>query len=149
MPFDPFCGDEVYEEAFLETEHFLAVPNLHPVLPGHVLVVPKRHVAEVTELSGEEMADLRVILGRLLPKLLKAYDTDSYNLAINKGEVAGMSIAHMHIHIVPRHDSDAFQKKELDAFYEGVNKSGAPASNRFKEDIVMLRKLFRYAPAMR
>ncbi len=122
MPYDPFCKGKIYEEVFLETEHFFAVPNLHPILPGHTIVAPKRHVLLITELSGEEMADLGSILGRLLPKLLEEYGTDSYNIVINSGETAGMSVEHMHLHVVPRRGDDVFRKAWADAFQDSLEK---------------------------
>ena|SRR5271157_1355514 len=149
MAYDPFCDSGIYEEVFLETDHFIAVLNIHPILPGHTLVVPKRHVLEITELSGEEMADMGTMLGRLLPKLLKEYGTDSYNMAINTGKIAGMSVAHMHLHVVPRHMSDVFRKEGVDALYEELEKEGRPLARDFKEEIARMRKLFRYEAAKR
>jgi bis(5'-adenosyl)-triphosphatase len=147
MAQDPFCGEGVYEEVFLETGHFLAIPNLHPVLPGHVLIVPKRHVIEITELGADEMADLRLMLERLLPTLLGEYKTDSYNLAINRGRAAGMSIAHLHVHVVPRHPGDAFQKEGLNAFYSTIESESSPLSKDFEGEIERMRRLFKYVPA--
>lgn len=137
------------DEVFLETEHFSAVPNLHPILPGHTLVIPKRHVLEITDLSDGEIADLKLILGRLLPALLKAHGADSYNLSINSGEAAGMSIAHLHVHVVPRHKSDAFQKEGIKAFYSSLENETPPPSRDFAAEVARMRKLFRYAAAGR
>jgi bis(5'-adenosyl)-triphosphatase len=144
MEYDPFCDKEMRWEVFLETEHFFAVPNLHPILPGHVLVVPKRHVKVITELSGTEIADLKQILDLLLPRLLKAHGTDSYNLSINSGSAAGMSIPHLHVHVVPRHKSDAFQKEGIKAFYTSLENETPPASANFEAEVAELRKLFKY-----
>lgn len=146
--YDPFCDIKIYGEVFLETGHFFAIPNLHPVLPGHTLVVPKRHVLGITELRGEEMADLGLILGRLMPKLLEEHDTDSYNMAINSGEIAGMSVSHMHLHVIPRHKSDVFQREGVDALYRSVDKGASPAKD-FEGEVARMRKLFRYAPRAR
>jgi bis(5'-adenosyl)-triphosphatase len=146
---DPFCSAEMLDEVFLETEHFFAVPNLHPVLPGHTLVIPRRHVIGITELSGEEMADLRDILSRLLPVLLKAHGADSYNLSINNGEAAGMSVKHLHVHVVPRHKADSFQKEGLTAFYNSLENETPPASRDFGAEVVRMRKLFGFRPRAR
>jgi bis(5'-adenosyl)-triphosphatase len=144
MAYDPFCGKEMRDEVFLETEHFFAVPNLHPILPGHVLVVPKRHVKGITELGSAEVADLKRILDLLLPRLLEANGTDSYNLSINNGIAAGMSIPHMHVHVVPRHRTDAFQKEGIKAFYTSLENETPQASGNFEAEVAALRKLFKY-----
>jgi bis(5'-adenosyl)-triphosphatase len=148
MAYDPFCDKGIYDEVFLETRLFFAVPNMNPILPGHTLVVPKRHVLGINELSGEEMADFGAMMGRLIPGLLEAHGTDSYNMAINCGEIAGMSVAHMHVHVIPRHRSDVFRRKGVDALYESLDK-GEPLGRAFKEEVAKMRKLFRYEPAAR
>ncbi len=146
MPNDPFCGKGILSEVFLETRHFLAVPNIRPILPGHVVVFPKRHAASLLELDDEEMLDMREMLSRLLPTLLRLYVSGSYNLAVNQGESAGMTIGHLHLHVLPRREGDSFQAAGLRALYTALSKEEGTAlePKGFEAELRRLRKAFRY-----
>ena len=146
MPKDVFCADEIYKQVFFETKNFIAAYNIRPLLPGHSLIISKRHVSSITDLSDGELADLKKMLKLLVPKLLKAYKADSYNLSINSGENAGMTIDHLHIHIVPRSGHDIFHWKIVD-FYRELQKERKGYIADIEKEISRLRKLFRYAPA--
>jgi len=78
-----------------------AFVNLKPLLPGHVLVTPTRCVARLHELSTEEFEDL-VVTAREVQHMLEAhYGVSSAMLGIQDGKVAGQSVPHVHIHIIP------------------------------------------------
>ncbi len=72
-----------------------------PVSPGHVEVVPKRHVESMFDLSDEEMLAVHAML-----KLAKAHIDDAYNLGLNDGRAAGRTIDHCHFHLIPRYEGD-------------------------------------------
>jgi ATP adenylyltransferase len=85
-----------------------AVLNLYPYNPGHLMLVPYRHVADYTELTPAEVADV----ARLTQEAMQAVRTVSaahgFNIGINQGEIAGAGIAaHLHQHVVPRWGGDA------------------------------------------
>jgi len=77
--------------------------NLYPYNPGHLLLFPKRHVVDIRELSDAERADLDTLTRRCLDILDKTHGPAGYNLGFNMGLVAGASIEHLHMHIVPRY----------------------------------------------
>ncbi len=80
--------------------------NRFPYNPGHLLVIPFREVADLTELTSEENADLfrTLTFGELV--LREALRPDGFNVGFNLGSAAGGSIAHLHGHIVPRWAGD-------------------------------------------
>ena len=82
------------------------VLNRYPYNPGHLLAVPFRNVADLTELTAAERADLmdEIILAKDI--LRAAVRPDGFNLGFNLGAAAGGSIAHLHAHIVPRWNGD-------------------------------------------
>ena len=101
----PFC-DKGSSESFLSSENFLAIYNIAPVLPGHSLVVPKRHVESLFMLTDEEVAEF-MLMGRNVAKLLTtALNTDAFDWAIQEKEVAGQTVPHLHMHIMPRKVGD-------------------------------------------
>jgi ATP adenylyltransferase len=77
--------------------------NLYPYNPGHLLLFPKRHVVDIRDLSGAERTDLDVLTRRCLDILDRTHGPAGYNLGYNMGLVAGASIEHLHMHIVPRY----------------------------------------------
>lgn len=85
-----------------------AVLNLYPYSPGHVLVCPYRHVADYTDLTDDEMAEVSKLSQQSMQALRGASAPDGFNLGINQGAVAGAGIAaHLHQHIVPRWAGDS------------------------------------------
>ncbi|MHC1562688.1 HIT family protein [Actinomycetospora sp. C-140] len=85
-----------------------AVLNLHPYNPGHLMVVPYRHVAGLDELDVEESAELVAVTQQALRALRSVAAPHGFNVGINLGHVAGGSLAdHLHQHVVPRWGGDA------------------------------------------
>ena len=90
------------------TRHTFAILNKFPYNNGHLMVVPRRHTAELAALSSEENSELAEML-RVAVRLLgsAAYEAQGYNLGMNLGQVAGAGIAdHLHWHVVPRWNGD-------------------------------------------
>ena len=77
-----------------------------PVSEGHCLVIPKRHVNSIDELSDVELKDLYTVLHQTKILLIETYLPDGFNIGINEGEAAGQTIPHLHIHLIPRYEGD-------------------------------------------
>lgn len=85
-----------------------ALLNLYPYNSGHVLVCPNRHVADYTDLTADEAAELGETTRTAMRALRAAYAPQGFNLGMNLGEVAGAGIAaHLHQHVVPRWRGDS------------------------------------------
>jgi len=84
-----------------------AVLNLYPYNPGHLMLVPFRHVASYDELTGDELAELGALTQRALRALRRTAGAQGFNIGINQGVVGGAGIAaHLHQHVVPRWGGD-------------------------------------------
>ena len=84
-----------------------AVLNLYPYNPGHLMVVPHRHVADVTELSDDESVELSAFTRRAIRAIRGVSPPQGFNVGMNLGAVAGAGIAeHLHQHVVPRWGGD-------------------------------------------
>src|SRR5436305_15294506 len=89
------------------TESCLTILNVYPYAPGHVMVAPVRHVAQLEELSDAEMLDIMRLARRAILAIRRAMTPDGFNTGLNLGKVAGAGIAeHLHLHLVPRWDGD-------------------------------------------
>jgi len=84
-----------------------AVLNLYPYNPGHLMVVPYRHVADYTDLTPEEVLDLAALTQQAMQVIRTVSAAHGFNIGMNQGEVAGAGIAaHLHQHVVPRWTGD-------------------------------------------
>ncbi|HNQ35526.1 MAG TPA: HIT domain-containing protein [bacterium] len=81
--------------------------NRFPYNNGHLMVVPNRHLSDLTELAADEAADLFELARRAVLVLKERLRPEGFNLGLNLGRAAGAGIAsHLHIHIVPRWNGD-------------------------------------------
>ncbi|MBC7475906.1 MAG: HIT domain-containing protein [Candidatus Sericytochromatia bacterium] len=102
----PFCEPNILESAFLESDNFLAISNTSPILAGHSLIIPKRHILSFLDLSEKELSEF-IFLGQKTAKILSDYfKSGSFNLSIQDGFWAGQTIFHLHMHIIPRIQND-------------------------------------------
>jgi ATP adenylyltransferase len=85
-----------------------AVLNLHPYNPGHLMVLPYRHVADIEELTAEEAGELMAFTQDAVRAMRRVAAPHAFNVGLNLGAVAGGSLAeHLHQHVVPRWGGDA------------------------------------------
>lgn len=77
-----------------------------PAAPGHLEIVPKRHVVSFFDLSPAEVADAYALLVEARRTLDDRFGPDGYTIGVNEGRAAGRSVDHLHIHLIPRHDGD-------------------------------------------
>ena len=100
------CQRLVEGEIIAQNEHAAVFPDAFPVSPGHVLIVTRRHVADYFALTAEEQ---RAMLD-LIPAARKWVEAEQspggYNLGVNIGNVAGQTIPHVHLHLIPRYSGD-------------------------------------------
>jgi ATP adenylyltransferase len=84
-----------------------AVRDAHPVTPLHTLVLPRRHVPTYFDLTRQEAAAVDELLRELHDDILGGDGTvEGFNIGINIGAVAGQTILHCHVHLIPRRRDD-------------------------------------------
>ncbi len=104
-----FCrlvAGEIPSARVFEDELTLAFMDLGQVNPGHVLVASKRHAATLFELTADEAAALMRTAQRIALAVRAAFDPDGVMLLQANGAVAGQTVGHVHLHVVPRHAGD-------------------------------------------
>ena len=77
-----------------------------PITPGHILIVPVRHTAKFEDLTPDERTVLFALAAEMKTALERMFGAEGFNHAWNEGPVAGQSIPHFHLHIVPRKHGD-------------------------------------------
>lgn len=85
------------------TELFTISLNLYPYSPGHLMVFPNRHIVDAREMNKGEVYDLHQLQCLSFEVLTRAYQPKGFNVGYNMGESSGASIAHLHLHVVPRY----------------------------------------------
>jgi diadenosine tetraphosphate (Ap4A) HIT family hydrolase len=84
----------------------VALWDSYPLNPGHVLLVPRRHVASWFGTTGEERDEMLRLADAARMVVLKQHSPDGFNLGINDGAAAGQTVAHVHLHLIPRYCGD-------------------------------------------
>jgi len=96
-------SDSVEKLVVHGTPSFLVSLNLYPYNPGHLIVFPRRHVADIRGLTADERSELDDETDLCLGALDEAMGPSAYNIGYNMGLEAGGSIEHLHLHIIPRY----------------------------------------------
>ena len=96
----------------------MALVNLKPLLPGHVLVSPRRITSRVADLDQNELTDLILTIQRVGRVIERVFKATSLNIAIQDGADAGQSVPHVHAHIIPRRSADLDSKGGSDVIYQ-------------------------------
>ena len=85
------------------SKHAFSILNIFPYNPGHVMVVPKRHIRQLGQLGADELLDLFQLVERTRMLMERALHPQGFNVGINLGKFAGAGLwRHLHVHIVPR-----------------------------------------------
>ncbi|MHC1725655.1 MAG: HIT family protein [Syntrophobacteraceae bacterium] len=101
----PFCQNSS-RPPLLESRLSFAILDAYPVNPGHLLILPRRHIGSFFELSADEIEDIMSLLLAARDHLTQNYHPDGFNIGINVGDAAGQTIGHVHIHLIPRYSGD-------------------------------------------
>ena len=91
----------VYEDA-----DFKAIMDISPAAKGHVLILPKKHCADLLSIDPDVASKALIIASKIANAQKKAFNCDGINLLQNSGEAAWQSVFHLHIHLIPRYKDD-------------------------------------------
>jgi diadenosine tetraphosphate (Ap4A) HIT family hydrolase len=99
----PFCQPA---EILQENELAYVIRDKFPVNPGHLLILPRRHVGDWFGTTAQERLAILELTDAAKARLDLDHHPDGYNLGINVGEAAGQTIHHVHLHLIPRYCGD-------------------------------------------
>lgn len=105
-----FCklaNGEIPTNAIYEDEEFKVILDAAPATKGHALILPKEHYANIYEIDPEVLAKAVKVGQKVIKHATPILGCDGYNLLQNNGEVAGQTVFHFHMHLIPRYkDAD-------------------------------------------
>jgi diadenosine tetraphosphate (Ap4A) HIT family hydrolase len=99
-----FC--QINRPILAETQLSYAFYDSFPISNGHSLVVPKRHVVSIWDMTSDEYTDAFNLVRTVKDLLQKEFEPEGFNIGVNCGEAAGQTVFHAHIHIIPRFTGD-------------------------------------------
>ncbi|EGF76992.1 hypothetical protein BATDEDRAFT_6817, partial [Batrachochytrium dendrobatidis JAM81] len=100
-------------EIFFTSKLSYGLVNLKPLVPGHVLVISRRLVVRFNDLTSEEVSDMFSSVHQISKVIEKLHKADSLTISMQDGPAAGQSVAHVHIHIIPRHHGDWMNNDDI------------------------------------
>lgn len=109
-----FCkiaAGEIPSATLYEDDDFRVILDIEPASKGHALILPKEHYANLYGLDDAIAAKALVLAKKMVTKLTDILGCDGYNIVQNNGTVAGQSVFHYHMHLIPRYEGDTVDIK--------------------------------------
>ena len=107
-----FCkiaNGEIPSSTIYADDLFRVILDLSPATKGHALILPKKHMANIFEMDEETAEKVFVLASRIAKAMKEALNCDGLNIVQNNGEIAGQTVFHFHMHIIPRYNDDGQQ----------------------------------------
>ena len=92
-----------------EDEHTFAFLDIAPINPGHTLVIPREHHANIFEIPEETLSRMTSTVKKVTTAIKNGLQIENINLGMNNGKVAGQVVFHAHIHVMPRTENDGYK----------------------------------------
>lgn len=97
---------EIPSATLYEDDAFRVILDVGPASRGHALILPKEHARDLYSLSEETASKVLVLAKKMASKMTDALGCDGLNLVQNNGEIAGQTVFHFHMHLIPRYKGD-------------------------------------------
>ena len=104
-----FCkiaNGEIPSKTLYEDDKFRVILDLGPASKGHALILPKEHYADLYELPEETAGEVMKLAKKMATQMTQRLGCEGFNLVQNNGELAGQTVFHFHMHLIPRYRED-------------------------------------------
>lgn len=104
-----FCkiaNGEIPSRTLYEDEDFRVILDLGPASKGHALILPKEHYANLYELPDKTAGEVMKLARKMAVQMTERLGCEGFNLVQNNGELAGQTVFHFHMHLIPRYQDD-------------------------------------------
>ena len=104
-----FCklaGGMIPTNSIYEDDKFKVILDMSPATRGHALILPKEHYANIYEMPTELVSEAFALAAKLAKSMTDKLGADGFNIVQNNNEVAGQTVFHFHIHLIPRYEGD-------------------------------------------
>ena len=124
-----FCkiaNGEIPSATLYEDADFRVILDLGPASKGHALILPKQHYADIYEIPEDVAGKAFALAAKMAKKMTAALDCDGFNIVQNNKAVAGQTVFHFHMHLIPRYEGDKV----------GLGWKGGTLTDKDKEEIL-------------
>jgi histidine triad (HIT) family protein len=128
-----FCkiaNKEMVADVVYENDGAVGVLDVHPVAPGHTMILPKVHAENILDLPKNKIEPVFIAVNEMTKKLQEIFNPDGFTIGINHGKVSGQAVDHLHIHIIPRFKGDG--GKSIHSVVDNSPESLAEIKEKFK-----------------
>lgn len=140
----PFCNPKIIEaHSLYENENVRVIHNIRPANKGQCIVVPKRHVTNIRELTKDELIDLITTVQMVSKKYEEYFNPIGFNYGFNEGQYAGQMVEHFHFHVMPRMDGDKNRLPEYHLFHRDPKTKQDLSFDELKPYVDELKELFQ------
>ncbi len=104
-----FCkiaNGEIPSKTIYEDENFRVILDISPATKGHALILPKEHYANIYEIDEEVAAKAMKLAKKIAGVMKEKLKCGGFNIVQNNGEIAGQTVFHFHMHLIPRYEDD-------------------------------------------
>lgn len=104
-----FCkiiNGDIPSKLIYEDDDFKAILDVAPATKGHVLILPKCHAETLLDLPDDKAEKILIVAKKIINAMMKVHGFTSYNLIQNNGKLAGQTVNHFHLHLIPRYSVD-------------------------------------------
>lgn len=129
-------------QAFLWTPLSMAIVNRRPVVHGHVMVIPRRRVVRLCDMTADEVCDLWLAVQRVARTMEAYHGCDACTITLQDGPAAGQTVQHVHVHILPRFMDDLADNNDIYPLIDAAGPGELPAG------FVSLNEQFRRSRAL-
>ncbi len=102
---------EIPSKTIYEDEEFRIILDINPATKGHALIIPKEHYANIYDLPEDLAMKVMKLAKKFAMHMKEILKCDGFNIVQNNGEVAGQTVFHFHMHLIPRYINDGNQEK--------------------------------------
>jgi diadenosine tetraphosphate (Ap4A) HIT family hydrolase len=137
-----FCKrEDLSNRIIIENDLAFAFLTHTPIVPGHILISPKRHIKYYEDHSLEEIQAIEKLRGILKTSLKKVLNAEGFNYAWNEEKIGGQSVEHFHLHVIPRKQGDAgvYQYEPREFLY----RPGARTQISPDDELIQITKLIK------
>ena len=104
-----FCkiaNGEIPSRTLYEDEEFRVILDLNPTTKGHALILPKNHFKNLYEIDDNTASKVLPLAKKMVASMTEKLNCDGFNVVQNNNEIAGQTVFHFHMHLIPRYNDD-------------------------------------------
>jgi len=101
-----------------EDDNVIAIMDVDPKVNGHTLIMPKKHVTDLIEMSNEDIINVNTVAKKLVTRFMKKLDAKGVTCGVNYGE--SQAVKHFHMHVLPNYLLDKEKIVDIDKIYEKI-----------------------------